>query len=77
MGLAVLFVSQVFDGSRLESWARWLFAVNGVAVIVGVVLGGLGIILATMVSLAAWCITFPVAAVMVAVLFKRAGRRIV
>ena len=74
MGLAAIFVSHVFDGDKLESWLRWLFIVNGVAGIVGVVLGGLGIIIAAMVSLVAWCVTFPVATAMVAVLFKRARR---
>jgi hypothetical protein len=75
MGLAALFVSQVFDGDKLERWLRGLFIVNGVAGIAGVVLGGLGIILATMVSLAAWCVTFPVATIIVAVLFKRTRSR--
>ncbi len=74
MGLAAVFVSQVFDGDKLKNWLRWLFIVNGVAGIAGVILGGLGIIMATMVSLALWCITFPVATAMVAVLFKRASR---
>jgi len=72
MGLAAVFVSQVFDGDKLKNWLRWLFIVNGVAGIAGVILGGLGIMMATMVSLAVWCVTFPVAAAMIAVLFKRA-----
>ena len=74
MGLAAIFVSQVFGGNRLEIWLQRLFIVNGVAGIAGVILGGLGIIMATMVSLAVWCVTFPVATAMVAVLFKRARR---
>jgi len=74
MGLAAIFVSQIFSGDKLERWLRWLFIVNGVAGIAGVILGGLGIIMATMVSLAVWCVTFPVATAMVAVLFKRARR---
>ena len=48
------------------------FIVNGVAGIAGVILGGLGIMTATMVSLAVWCLTFPVATAMLAILFKRA-----
>ena len=72
MGLAAIFVSQVFGGNRLEIWLQRLFIVNGVAGIAGVILGGLGIIMATMVSLTVWCVTFPVATAMVAVLFKRA-----
>jgi len=72
MGLAVIFISQVFDGGKLESWLRRLFIVNGVAGIAGVVLGGVGIMMATMVSLVVWCVTFPVATAMVAVLLRRA-----
>lgn len=72
MGLVAVFVSQVFGGDKLERWLRWLFIVNGVAGIAGVILGGLGIIMATIVSLAVWCLTFPVATVMLAVLFQRA-----
>ena len=74
MGLAAVFISQVFDGDKLKSWLRWLFIVNGVAGIAGVILGGLGIMMATMVSLAVWCVTFPVATAMIAVLFRRAGQ---
>jgi len=72
MGLAAIFVSQVFDGNRLGIWLQRLFIVNGAAGIAGVILGGLGMIVATMVSLALWCVTFPVATAMVAILFKRA-----
>jgi hypothetical protein len=73
MGLAAIFVSQVFGGNRLGIWLRRLFIVNGVAGIAGVILGGLGIMTATMVSLALWCLTFPVATAMLAILFKRAS----
>jgi len=75
MGLAAIFVSQVFGGNRLEIWLQRLFIVNGVADIAGVILGGLGIMTATMASLALWCLTFPVAAAMLAILFKQAGER--
>ena len=71
MGLAAVFVSQVFDGDKLKNWLHWLFTMNGVAGITDVILGGLGIITATMVSLAVWCVTFPVATAMIVVLFKR------
>ena len=63
-----------FDGGRLERWIRWVFIVNGVSGIAGVVLGGMGIMAATMVSLVAWGVTFPVGTILVAVLFRRAGR---
>jgi len=73
MGLAAIFVTQVFGGNRLGIWLQRLFIVNGVAGIGGVILGGLGIMTATMVSLALWCLTFPVATAMLAILFKRAS----
>ena len=73
MGLTVIFVSQIFSGDKLERWLRWLFIVNGVAGIAGVILGGLGIMTATMVSLAVWCLTFPVAAVMLAIYLSEQG----
>ena len=73
MGLSAIFVSQIFSGDKLERWLRWLFIVNGMAGIAGVILGGLGIMMATMVSLALWRLTFPVATAMLAILFKRAS----
>jgi hypothetical protein len=73
MGLAAIFVSHVFGGNRLGIWLQRLFIVNGVAGIAGVILGGLGIMTATMVSLALWCLTFPVATAMLAILFQRAS----
>ena len=71
MGLAVIFVSQIFSGDKLKRWIRWLFIVNGMAGITGVILGGLGVMTATMVSLALWCLTFPAGTAMLAILFKR------
>ena len=38
MGLAVIFVSQIFSGDKLERWLQQLFIVNGVAGIAGVIL---------------------------------------
>lgn len=73
MGLVVIFVSQIFSGDKLERWLRCLFIVNGVAGIAGVILGGLGIMTTMMVSLALWCLTFPVVTAMLAILFKRAS----
>ena len=73
-GLATLFAGQDFDGARLERCIRWLFIVNGVACIAGTALGGLGIMVATMVSLVVWCVAFPARVALVAVLFKRTQR---
>ena len=71
MGLATLFVAPAFTGGRLERWIRWLFLANGVASSVGVFLGGMGIMAATWVALAVWCVAFPLGVALVAVLFRR------
>lgn len=72
MGLAMLFASRAFEGERLERWLRWVFMVNGVAGIAGAVLGGVGFMAGTWVSLAVWCVSFPAGTVLVALLFKQA-----
>ena len=71
MGLAALFVGPVFEGGRLERIIKWLFIINGIAGIAGVAFGGASIMAATWVSLAVWVITFPLATILVAILFKR------
>lgn len=71
MGLSMLFTGFVFNGDRLERACRRLFIVNGAAGIAGVILGGIGIMVGTMVSLVLWAITFPVATVLTALLFRR------
>jgi len=72
MGLTMLFVSRAFEGERLERWLRWVFMVSGVAGIAGAVLGELGFMIGTWVSLAVWSVTFPAGTVLVALLFKQA-----
>jgi len=71
MGLAALFVGSAFEGGRLERGIKWLFIINGVAGIAGVTSGGASIVTATWISLAVWTITFLVATILVAILFKR------
>jgi hypothetical protein len=75
MGMAALFVGFAFPtkAGRLEKAARWVLIINGVAGIAGTVLGGMGLLVATLPSLAIWCITFPVATILLAVVFKRAS----
>jgi len=70
MGLSMLFAGPVFSGGKLERWIRWLLILNGVQ-IVAVIAGLLGVWMITMVSLVIWCISFPVVAVLLAILFKR------
>jgi len=55
-----------------SSYNDFLF-INVAAGIAGVISGGLGIMAATIISLALWCLTFPVATAMLAILFQRAS----
>lgn len=71
MGLATLFGGLAFGGARLGSWIRWLLIVNGLAGVTGVVLGGFGIVAATMLALVGWGVTLPIATVLLAVFFYR------
>ena len=74
MGLATLFAGPAFSGGRLERWIRRLFIANGVASSVGVFLGGMGLMAATWVALAVWCVAFPLGVALVAVSFRRSLR---
>lgn|SRR5581483_9820961 len=71
MGLATLFAGLAVESGGLRSWIRWLLVANGTAGLVGVVLGGIGIVVATMVALVVWAVTLPVAMVVLAVFFRR------
>ena len=77
MSLATLFVSAVFKKVGVESWIRWLFIVNGVfamIAVVGYVLTANPLHIVGLLSVGIWSITFPVAAVLLAIVFKRAER---
>ncbi len=73
MGLSMLFAGLVFSGGRLEIWIRRLLLLNGIQVAV-VIAGFLNLWVVTMISLVIWCLSFPVVAVLLAILFRRAGR---
>ncbi|MHA1971595.1 MAG: hypothetical protein ACTSW1_01310 [Candidatus Hodarchaeales archaeon] len=71
MGLATLFVGPSFQDKGLEKWIKWVLITNGIAGIIGVVLGGASIEMATWIALAVWGITFPISTILIAVLFRR------
>jgi len=72
MGLSMLFAGPVFSEGKLGRWIRWLLILNGVQVF-AVIAGLLGVWIVTVVSLVIWCISFPVVAILLAMLFKKQG----
>jgi hypothetical protein len=73
--LAALFVAPVFRGSRLANWIRVLMFVSG-----GLALAGLsGVIAGDMrlrnIGIVGYAVVFPVAALLIAILFKRSSPR--
>jgi hypothetical protein len=71
MGLSTLFASWSFGRSRLEQAIRWLFIVNGILGIGGVI--GLAIGLSMKIlygGLFVWDVIMPAASVMLAVIFR-------
>lgn len=70
MGLSMLFAGFAFSGGKLERWIRRLLLLNGMQVI-AVVAGLLEVWIVTMVSLIIWCISFPMVAILLAILFKK------
>jgi hypothetical protein len=77
MGLAALFVAFAFAGGRLAAWTRWMFVANGIGGLIGFVAFGASDILPESVltigwlGLGIWNITFPVATVLAALIFRR------
>ena len=72
MGLSMMFAGPVFSEGKQERWIRWILILNGIQVF-AVIAGLLGFWMVTMVSLVIWCISFPVAAILLAMLFKKQG----
>ncbi len=75
MSLGALFVVPIFSGGNVERAIRWLFVVNGVANIVAtlaVLLTANPLHILVLVSLGVWSIAFPIATILLAVVFKRA-----
>ena len=82
MGLAALFGGLAFGDKGLEGWIRRLFVINGLSGLAGVIVLGMGDALPASfgfvgwLSLAAWNLTFPVATVLAAVLFRRTRQQV-
>lgn len=71
MGLSTFFAGFAFAGGRLERWIKRLLVINGVAGFSSVALTPVISMAIAWVSLIIWCITFPVAFVLVAAMFKK------
>jgi hypothetical protein len=70
-GLATLFAAPVFFRGRLERWIRGLFIVDGVLAPAFVLALFNGLFLFPALG---WCVTIPVSAILLAVLFRRVER---
>jgi hypothetical protein len=73
--LAVLFAAPVFSGSTLARWIRWLLVLSGVLALAGLI----GVATADMglrnIGILGYSGVFPVAALLLAVLFHRTRRQ--
>jgi hypothetical protein len=82
MGLATFFAAWIFTSGRLEQAVRWLFLINGVLGIGGMIGYALGLSMSIlMAGLVAWDIIMPVSSILLAILFRRtqhpANRRVI
>jgi hypothetical protein len=72
MGLATLSTAFVFTGGNLENAIRWLFIVNGILGIGGMIGYALGLSLNILAGgLVVWDIIMPLSSILLAVLFRR------
>jgi len=75
MGLATFFASWVFNSGKLEKAVRWLFIINGLLGIGGMIGYALGLNMNIMLGgLVMWDIIMPISGILLAVIFKRARR---
>ena len=73
MGLATLATAFVFTNGKLENAIRWLFIVNGILGIGGMIGYALGLSLNILAGgLIIWDIVMPISSVLLAILFRRA-----
>jgi hypothetical protein len=74
LGVSLIFMAIIFQGSRLAIWIRWLLVVNGVGnllLVPGYALDNLVLQLGAVFS---WEIGLPIAMAMIAVYLKRLER---
>jgi hypothetical protein len=77
MSLGALLVVPIFSGGRVGSAIRWLFVLNGgvnIVATLAVLLTANPLHILVLVSLGVWSIAFPIATILLAVVFKRADR---
>lgn len=72
MSLSFLFSGFAFSGPGIFRTVRWLLIINGISGLLGVLLTALSFTVISMISLAVWCITFPISMIMIAVIFTKA-----
>lgn len=70
-GLVMLFTGSVFTGAKLESWIRGLLVVSGLTGVLGAIAAALGREMLTLVGFGVSLLAFPVATILMAVLFNR------
>lgn len=72
LGAALFSMARVFDGVGLQRWIRWLFALNGLVNISLIFAFAFELDALTLgVALLSWVIALPLAAVLVALMFRR------
>ena len=71
LGVALLFMAWVFEGSGLRRWIRWLFVLNGLANISLIFTFAFDIeVLTLVVAFTSWVIALPITAVLLAIMFR-------
>ncbi len=71
LGVALLLMAWAFEGDRLKRWIRWLFVLNGLGNIALIFAFALELEVLTLgVAFLSWVIGLPVAAVLVALMFR-------
>jgi len=75
MGLATLSTAFIFTDGILEKAVRWLFIINGILGIGGIIGYALGLSMAILAGgLIAWDIIMPISSILMAVLFRKVLR---
>jgi hypothetical protein len=77
MSLGALFVAPIFSGGKIERAIRSLFVVNGVATLaatLAVLLNANPLHVLVLASLGVWSVAFPIATILLALVFRRTER---
>lgn len=71
MGASTFFLAFLFGGRSIESWLRWLFLINAMLGLIGLIATWLDLVLVIFVFLGVWSASFPLTAVLLAFYFKK------